>query len=239
MRSSQQLEDSLSRARSSGLIVPRSENNPYLKVSYKGSGTQISEKWNVKIYTSGSVVCNDTQVLQDLMKGSVTVPDQSLFLLQIDDAGWGFCLCGVMVGLTDGKSVWTDTVDVSFFKSPRFEKKQYLQEYANKGLNLLTKIGAKPTTHRIEICTGYVNSCLRDTLREKGFDVRVTEIKGLLQDDLERLFKEHVIKETGVDLAYDPKEMRKQDIGKAYYQVLDWGKKHAPHLLKTGWESMK
>ena len=75
-------------------------------------------------------------------------------------------------------------------------------------------------------------------LRNKGYDVRVTEIKGLLQDSLEQLFKEYVKKETGRDLAYDIKKIRKEEIGKIYYQILNWGKEHAPHLLKSGWRSL-
>jgi hypothetical protein len=82
------------------------------------------------------------------------------------------------------------------------------------------------------------NTGLRDVLRNKGYDVRVTEIKGLLQDSLEQLFKEYVEKETGRDLAYDIKKIRKEEIGKIYYQILNWGKEHAPHLLKSGWRSL-
>jgi hypothetical protein len=79
---------------------------------------------------------------------------------------------------------------------------------------------------------------LKEALRDKGYDVRVLEIRGMLQDSLEQLFKGYVRKETGQDLAYDPK-MVKGSIGKAYYQVLDWGTKNAPHLLKSGWDSIK
>lgn len=222
-----------------GLLVPHSENNPYLKVSYKGAGSIISNKWNVKIYTSGSVVCNDPKILNDIRSDKLSSPNTSLKPIQIDDAGIGFPLCGVMVGISDGTEVWTDTVDVSFFKSPIFERKEYLQEYALKGLGVLSKIKGTPQTHRIEICTGHINTRLRDVLREKGFDVRVVEIKGLLQDKLELIFKNYIKTITGVDLGYDPKELQKKDLCKSYYKVLHWGQKNAPHLLKTGWNSMK
>jgi hypothetical protein len=237
LQSSPQMEKALSDALAKGLLTTRTENNQYLKISYKGTGTKISDKWNVKIYTSGSVVCNDPAVLQSLMDNSFKEPDTRLRLLQIDDAGVGFPLCGVMIGVTNGERVWTDTVDVSFFQSPKFEKKLYVDEFAKKGLHLLSK--TLPSTHRIEICSGFINTGLRDALRARGYAVRITEIKGLLQDNLEQLFKEYVKKETGQDLAYDPKEIKKEKLGKAYYQVLDWGKKHTPHLLKSGWNSIK
>ena len=237
LQSSSQMEEALSNAQARGLLITRTENNIYLKVSYKGTGTKISDKWNVKIYKSGSVVCNDPAVLQNLIDDSFKEPDPKLKLLQIDDAGIGFPLCGVMIGVSNGERIWTDTIDVSFFQSPRFEKRLYVDEFARKGLHLLSK--TSPKTHRIEICTGFINTGLRDMLRNKGYDVRVTEIKGLLQDNLEQLFKEYVKKETGQDLAYDPKKIRKEEIGKIYYHILDWGKEHAPHLLKSGWNSMK
>jgi hypothetical protein len=84
-----------------------------------------------------------------------------------------------------------------------------------------------------------VNTGLKDLLRRKGFDVRVVEIKGLLQDTLEDLFKQYVKSQLKADLAYDPKEYKdKRALGRKYYAVLEWGKKYAPHLLKSGWKSM-
>jgi hypothetical protein len=238
MKSSPQLEKCLEDLCLNGELFPRSENNQYLKMSFFGSGKLISPKWNVKIYTSGAIVCNDVLLLKEILKGSLTSAP-ALPLFQIDDAGIGFPLCGVMIGITDGTTVWTDTVDVSFFQSPKFEKKLYLVEYANKGLKLLSNLGVAPKTHRIEICTGFINTNLKNMLREKGFDVRVAEITGLLQDQLEQLFRDHVRLLTGADVGYDPKQMKKQDLGKAYYGALRWAKKNVPHLLKNGWESIK
>lgn len=240
MITSVELEDKLKALFNKEVLVPRTENNVYLKVSYKGSGTVISSKWNVKIYTSGSIVCNDEKVLLDILGDKIKPPDIHLTLLQIDDAGVGFVLGGVMVGVTDGSRVVTDVVDVSFFKPGPFEKKLYLKEYAKKGLKIVQDdFKAIPKTHRIEICTGFINQYLRDTLRDQGFDVRVVEIKGMLQDNLENLFREYIKKETGADLAYDPKEISKSELGKNYYKVLEWGRKHTPHLLKSGWGALR
>jgi len=238
MKSNPQLEKNLKKLHSEGELVPRTENNLYLKISYCGTGKLISNKWNVKIYTSGSVVCNDMLLLKHISEGSLK-PAPNLPLYQIDDAGVGFPICGVMVGVTDGVDVWTDVVDVSFFQTPRFEKGHYLNEYAKKGASLLGKLGVDPKKHRIEICTGYINTRLKDMLREKGFDVRVNEIKGLLQDRLEQFFREYVRREAGADLGYDPKQIEKLNLGLAYYRVVRWAKQNAPHLLKTGWGSLK
>lgn len=243
MKTSPKLELQLKKYLNKGILRSRIENNKYLKVSYKGTGNIISEKWNVKIYTSGSIVCVDTKILNEILNDNLKMPDVSKALIQCDDAGWGFPLLGCMVGVTDGKRVETDVVDVSYFQNPAYEKKEYLKEYTRKGYDIITKIfKATPDTHRIEICSGYINKNLRFFLRDKGFDVDVVEIKGLLQDNLERLFREYIHKTLGKDLAYDPKVINdkgsKGMLAWAYKQVLNWGYKNTPHLLKSGWKSI-
>ena len=239
MKTNSEMEYKLSQCRDKGLIVSRTENNPYLKVSYKGTGKLVSDKWNIKIYTSGSVVCNDIGQLNDLLNDKVKPPDDSLKLLEIDDAGWGFPLSGVIVAVSDGTRIESDIVDVSFFRGSFFDKKYYLNEYSKKGLELVEEIfGATSKTHRIHICTGYINTYLKDVLRKKGYDTRVIEIKGLLQDELENIFKRHIRDLVGRDIAYDPKEIGK-DISNRYYQVVNWARINCPHLLKNGWKSLQ
>jgi hypothetical protein len=134
----------------------------------------------------------------------------------------------------------TGTIDVSWFKPGSFERKEYLNAYAAEGLRLLKEaFQATPKTHRIEICTGFINTALKINLINLGYDVRITEINGLLQDSLERLFKEYIQKECGIDLGYDPKELNDSEIGRSYFNTVNWGKKHSPHLLKTGWQALR
>ena len=242
MRTSPQLEGKLQEYARQGVLQPRTERNIYLKVSYKGAGGLVSDKWNVKIYTTGSVVCNDEGLLSDILAGSLKAPDDSLTVIQCDDSGWGFPLLGVMVGMTDGKRVATRVVDLKYFQSPLFEEKAYLDEYSRVGMELFEKeFRASPKTHRVEICSGYVNLRLKDAFRSRGYDVRITEVKGLLQDSLEGLFRQYVKDTIGGDFAYDPKEFRdnKGALARKYYAVVDWAEKNAPELLKTGWASMK
>jgi hypothetical protein len=241
MKSSPEMEKKLLEIVIRGLIVIRTENNPTLKCSYKGSGTLVSPKWNVKIYHSGSVVCNDMLVLQDLLNDKVKSPDTSLKVVRIDDSGGGFPLLGVMVGVNIfGESkIWTDVVPVEYFQEPLYDTKAYLDEYANRGIQILEQLKVAPETHRIEICTGYINKNLKNHLRKYSYDVRVVEIKGLLQDELENLFREYVKTTLGKDLGYDPKVMNKSQLGRTYYSVLNWGKANTPHLLKSGWKSIQ
>ncbi len=81
---------------------------------------------------------------------------------------------------------------------------------------------------------GYVSQPLREELRKLGCDVRVVEIKGLLQDTLEELYRAYVIEEIGSDIYYDPKDMRKSEIPRRYRESFEYGAKCHPHKIKTG-----
>jgi hypothetical protein len=238
MKSSPEMEKALQDFALTGRIVSRTEKNPYLKVSYRGDGKDISEKWNVKIYKTGSVVTTDEKTLLDITRGTFKLPDSNLKVIQIDDAGIGFPLCGIMVGVTDGTTIWTDTVSVKFFQGEAYEEKRYVKDYTQRGVQILSRIGVSPKTHRIEICSGYINQALKKRLRELEYEVIITDIKGLLQDKLEALYREYVYEETGKHLAYDPKELTPRQISLNYYSAVNWAKKFAPELLKTGWKSL-
>ena len=239
----------LRQASEEGFVTSRSENNQYLLAAYAGvEGIGITPKWNLKIYTFNkkkkghSLVCVDIHILSKLLEidyDSFIPPDFQV--LRIDDAGWGFPLCGVAVGVSDEQKVQTGIVPVEYFRDDvdnHFQTKRYLKEYMELALQLLDQFGAKPDTHRIEICTGYVNQPLREELRSLGYDVRVEEIKGMLQDKLEKAYREYVIEEVGSDVYYDPKDINKSEIRRMYDESLKYGKEHCPHKIKTGWNAI-
>ena len=248
-RETDAIVDKLKQASEQGFVTSRTENNPYLLASFVGVEEKgITPKWNVKIYSYSSkkkghsLVCVDKDVLAKLLAedyDSFVPPD--LQILRIDDAGWGFPLCGVMVGISDEETVQTAVVPVEYFRDDSdnpFQTKRYLKKYADLAIQLLDQFGGSPDTHRIEICTGHVNQSLREELRKLGYDVRVVEIKGILQDRLEELFKAHVLEEVGADIYYDPKEIRKSEISQRYRVSLEHGIKHCPHKIKTGWNAI-
>jgi len=241
-KSNKTLEDTLTKMFKAGLIAQRKENNPYLKISYKGKGGLVSKKWNIKIYTTGSFVCNDPHLIRDFLHGRLKEPDKAMTVLSVDDAGIGSPIGGCMVGVCDGEKVVTDIVNVSFFKPLQFDRRDYLKEYTKKGIKLIRDVfKAMPDTHRIEICTGFINTALKDKLRALGFDVRVVEVKGMLQDQLENIFREYIKQITGgVDLGYDPKDCKNgKEIMDYYNKAVNWAKNNNPSLLKTGWASLR
>jgi hypothetical protein len=241
--------DKLRLASKKGYISSRSEDNVYLRASFAGVEEKgISQKWNVKIYTYSprkkghSLVCVDKHVLSKLLDEDYDsfVPPH-LKVLRIDDAGWGFPLCGVMVGVSDEREVRTAVVPIEYFRHDtknHFHTKRYLKKYTELALQLLAQFGASPDTHRIEICTGYVNQPLREKLRRLGYDVRVVEIKGMLQAQLEKLYQAYVAEELGANIYYDPKDMEKSAIPRRYRECVEFGKRHCPDKIKTGWTAL-
>lgn len=230
-----------------GLIKTKEINNPYSEKAYVGNGNDITNKWNVTFFKYSkskqgiSVVCNDWEIFDAIVSENwVYFESSNLPVISIDDAGWGFPLCGVMVGASDGQTVKTCVVPVEYFQGDRFSGKSYLTACALAGAKLLSNegFGVSPLTHQIEICTGFINTRLKDYLRECGFRVRVVEIKGLLQDTLETKFKNYVRETIGADIYYDPKEMNKEHIPFEYHKCVEFGRNHFPHLLKSGWKSM-
>jgi hypothetical protein len=241
--------EAMVRAECVGLIRYRTEKNKYLAASYCGTGGRVSHKWNVKVYRPQkitgmqSVVCVDFHLLDEIVANGGSLPGMSRKkVITIDDSGWGFPLCGVMVGVTNGERVETSVVPIRFFRhdTPEaFKTRAYLDEYARVGEALLWRLKATPQTHRIEICTGYVNAGLKEQLREHGYEVRVVEVTGLLQDELENEFRAYVAQELGDDIYFDPKDMDKSNIPRRYGEAVAFGREHCPHLLKTGWEGLE
>jgi hypothetical protein len=236
MRTNNKLESILSEYVKSGVLLAKQVNNPYIKIMYKGAGNAVPSNWNVQIFTSGKLHTNDGLTLSRILDRTIENIDPQKLLIQCDDAGVGFPLCGAMIGIFDGKEITTDVVDVSFFQPPAFKQKLYLTEYSSLGIKILQKIGATPQTHRIEICIGHINSALKNALRDQGYDVRISEITGPLQDGLEMRYRLYIRNLIGVDLAYDPKLTSKKEMGKKFYTAVNWAKKNGPHFLKSGWE---
>lgn len=232
-----------------GYLKRRYENNFYLLTSFYGVEIKgISPKWNIKIYKYNSrkgghsIVCVDLLVLRKLIDADYAsfIPP-ALPVLRIDDAGWGFPLGGIMVGVSDEQVVKTAIVPVEYFRKDtknHFMTKRYLKKYSELAIDLLNEFEAAPSTHRIEICSGYVNQPLREKLRRCGFDVRVVEIKGMLQAELENIFKKYISDTIGADIYYDPKELEKSQIPRKYNECVRYGLKNCPEQLKTGWEAL-
>jgi hypothetical protein len=238
------MEDALEAAEASGL-VRRLEPAAYMLFRFAGTGDPVPTSWNVAVYAASrkdpgwhSVVCVDPAVLEVILDGDLeALRPSDRPAVVIDDAGWGFPLLGAMVGVETGGRVEVDAVPAAFFRNPA-PRDAYLVEYARRGLGLLARVGAAKATHRIEICTGWINTELLRRLRDDGWEAKVVVVAGLLQDTLEEIFRRYALTELGEDLYYDPKVLTPGQIAAAYRKAVDFGRRKRPDLLKTHWKAL-
>ncbi|HTX44323.1 MAG TPA: hypothetical protein VMC61_06295 [Methanocella sp.] len=230
-------EECLERIRRLGLPTVKN-NGPYVVLSVRGDGVRVSKKWNARVYKDKAgrlkLVTVDLKALRDMLEGRAHVVKERT--VSVDDAGWGFPLGGVMIGAAAGRRIETGLVPVDYFQGERFERHDYLKHAATVTLSLLGRLGAHADDTLVEICTGYVNVGSKEALRAAGYEVKVAEIKGLLQDELEKRFAEYV-KTLGYPGYVDPKETH--DPKKPFENVIKWIEEKPEErmrLAKTGWK---
>lgn len=231
--------------KNSPLLVQRSEPNSYLLYKFVGNGKDLPETFNIKIYTGKrglSVVTNDEVTYQKLLNGETLAPLNE-HVIYIDDSGIGCPIGGVFCGVAYNDDIAYDEVPVEYFQGESFEHRYYLDRYAKIGTDLLFSMLEKHSLYMkdvtVVICIGFVNTKLKDALRNAGFDVRVGEIKGVLQDGLEQISKTVLNERYGFNLYYDPKETSPTT---GFQKVIDWINENPGERLKfakTGWDYFK
>ncbi len=222
----EKLAKALAVAEQQGLIRRVPGLNIYQELRYLGASTNIPVNWSVTIWKKlngkRTVDCDlDPWTLDQLASGKFEAfqTPAGKAELAIDDAGWGFPLGDALVGVSDGREVRVGAIAAVFFREAGpldggRAPKAYLDEYSRVGREVLGSFNAHPDTHYIRVCTGYLNRQLRDDLRRQKYTVFVTKIEGLLQDELEIKCAEHINRQLGSPLYYDPKEIM-QRLGKA------------------------
>lgn len=219
-------------------LPEREEASPYVVLSIHGDGVRAPEKWNAKIYRNSKgglkLVTTDLRTLENILQGRA--PEVKQKTLSVDDAGWGFPLGGVLIGATDGKRVEAGLIGVEYFQGERFKEHAYLHEAVHITFDLLKRFNASPDNTMIEICSGYINSESKKALREAGYEVKVVEVTGLLQADLEHMFKQYV-ESLGYHAYFDPKETH--DARTPFLKVIEWINEKPQErmkIAKSGWK---
>jgi methionine synthase II (cobalamin-independent) len=151
----------------------------------------------------------------------------------IDDAGWGDLLLGVVIGALKppDRRYMERRIPTSSFQSPNFENKKYLED-AVKIADEIVEVMQPDVETSFKICSGYVLSSIRRHLRERGFKVEKVEIRGELQEMVERSYVRWCV-DVGVP------EERMQD-KKRFWTLLEWVAERPDlreGLVKTGWTS--
>ena len=139
-------------------------------------------------------------------------------MLEIDDAGWGDILDGVVLGYLRIESgvFLSRVIDIKFFRQPYFKQKLYLGEAVRLTHEILNELNPDKS-EEIRICTAAVLEKVRETLSEEGYKVTPAKIVGELQLKVEGAFIDRLEK-LGVPKGTVPLEPGKE----RFYAQLRW-----------------
>jgi hypothetical protein len=219
-------------------------NVPDPWIYFKGRGrSPLSPKFNVTIYRNNKgrfkIVSTDDHTLSRILNGQGLASSREE-RVDVDDAGVGCPVGGVLIGAYHhgSKKFLCQEIKVEFFQSPFFEEKRYLEEACKITMDLLTQLECDPSRTMVYICSGQIHSKSKELLRQKGFEVLVTEIKQPLQDLLEGSLKEYLKKKFGFEGFYDPK---KDDPREGFNNATKWLREDPRRMryAKTGWRYFK
>jgi hypothetical protein len=159
--------------------------------------------------------------------------------LQIDDAGVGDLLHGVVVGAyrPETGEFSYDMVEVEFFQQPEFGRKGYLEEASKIVMQIIEKM--KLTENEpILICSSYIfEKAVRDLEEKYGRErVTVTKITGDAQRFVETAYLDELR-----NLGYEPLTEREEKRARSFFHMLRWLKKDPYRFehAKTGWPRLK
>jgi hypothetical protein len=153
----------------------------------------------------------------------------------IDDAGIGDLLFGVVIGaFRNGTQEFAyEILDVKYFRSQRFSRKEYLKQASNVVFKLLGKLELKPD-EPIHICKGYIfDEAVKDLMRKYGNDqIFRVKVTGEPQNLTEIAYVDEIR-----NLGYSPLKERAEKRAKNFFHMMSWLKKNPDKLryAKTGW----
>jgi hypothetical protein len=159
--------------------------------------------------------------------------------IQIDDAGVGDLLHGVVVGahrIETGEFHY-DVIPVSYFQEPIFKQKVYLEKATELSIRLLRemKLGDE---EKIEICSSFLFDETRPALVQRYGDrrVRVEAIRGQGQTNVETAYLDEIR-----NLGYEPIAERDEKRARSFFHMLRWVKNDPSRIkfAKTGWPKLK
>lgn len=153
----------------------------------------------------------------------------------IDDAGSGDLLFGVVIGAyrSENHDFRYDMIDVQYFQSPKFSRKEYLEQASEVIMSLLRKLSLSDN-EEIKICRSYIfDSAFENLIQLYGTD-RVHRIKvtGEPQHYTETAYLDEIR-----NLGYDPFENREEKRARSFFHMMRWLSRN-PDMLKyakTGW----
>jgi len=165
--------------------------------------------------------------------------------IQIDDAGWGCLIGGVLIGayrVENGEFLYGE-IPVEKFQGEAFTRKEYRQSAVDIAGDLLARLQVGKS-EPIQVCTGYVLGEIRNWLQHNQYSWQPAKITGQLQDRIETALLERLHELGLTDVNY---ETLTQKQGLLFYHCVKWLKGGNPNatrvlpererLAKTGWAS--
>jgi hypothetical protein len=159
--------------------------------------------------------------------------------VQIDDAGVGDLLYGVVVGAhrKETGEFHYDVIPVSFFQSPNFARKMYLVKATELAEALLYQMKLAEN-EEIEICSSFLFDQTRPHLVDKYGKTRVktSVITGQAQTNVETAYLDEIR-----NLGYEPIAERDEKRARSFFHMLKWVKGDPDRLryAKTGWPRLR
>jgi len=159
--------------------------------------------------------------------------------LQIDDAGVGDLLHGVVVGAyrQETGEFSYDMIDVEFFQPPRFGRKAYLGRASEIVFKIINRVGLREN-EPIMICSSFIfERAVRDLEERYGKErVTVTKITNGAQRFVETAYLDEIR-----NLGYLPLAEREEKRARSFFHMLRWLKKDPRRFrhAKTGWPRLR
>ena len=155
--------------------------------------------------------------------------------ITVDDAGVGDLLFGVIIGgfREEPQEFRYEVLDVKYFRSQRFRRKEYLKQASRVVFQLLSRLRLK-AEESIHICRGYIfDEAVKDLRRRYGDDrIRRVKVTGEPQRLTEIAYLDEIR-----NLGYEPLRKRDENRAKSFFHMMSWLKKNPDKLkyAKTGW----
>jgi len=159
--------------------------------------------------------------------------------LQIDDAGVGDLLDGVVVGAyrEETGEFSYDMIDVEFFQPPRFARKAYLGRASEIVFKIIERMRLREN-EPIMICSSFIfERAVRDLEEKYGKEtITVTKITDGAQRFVETAYLDEIR-----NLGYEPLAERDEKRAKSFFHMLRWLKKDPRRFrhAKTGWPRLR
>jgi len=153
----------------------------------------------------------------------------------IDDAGSGDLLFGVVISAyrSETDDFTYDVINVQYFQSPKFGRKEYLRQASEKVFLLLSRLELK-VDEAIMVCRGYIfDVAVHDLEKKYGAD-RVHRVKVIGEP---QRFTEIAYLDELRNLGYEPLDERDAKRAKSFFHMMRWLKvnQHMMKYAKTGW----